>query len=482
MKLPDYELLQLADVCLLVQSLFLNLLWILLLWGWITARRRFPTRTLGGGAPGFFHWGVAGVVWVVTMVVSLRAFEPTFWFLGFAIANGAFLSILNPAFALCFSISMLLVRPWEIMADNDLIAEIPRFSMMFSTAWAIFYYFVVDRFSIRFGKVPILMLLFTVWVFLTTFKTPAPNEARMAFYETMVRSAIIFFLIYHLTRDRFSVWALRITLVTILSCVGVISIIFYFNNYTDGGRIIAFGIFKNTNDIAAVMTMLLPLAAAPFFLRSRGRYEKLIAGIPVLIGLTVLALAQSRGAVLSVVAAAGTYALLKFRTKALGVIAIVAILAGGMAATKVFNRGEGDMEGSSTSRKSFWISGLRMALYNPVMGVGFGQFPENFESYATEITGEFGKRTAHSTWILALAETGVIGLLLFGALFIIGAVIGAHKLYAEDPSWLYTVMSYGMAMSFLSHTYTIFPYLLIAIITVAVNAQACDKKIEAAAA
>ena len=106
-----------------------------------------------------------------------------------------------------------------------------------------------------------------------------------------------------------------------------------------------------------------------------------------------------------------------------------------------------------------------MAIYHPLLGVGFGQFPENFETYATEIAGEYGQRTAHSTWILALAEGGWIGLFLLGSLYYVGAIRGAVRIFSEDPSWFFAAMSYGTAITFLSHTYLLFPYILIAIIS-----------------
>lgn len=488
MNTPDYELLRHAELCLLLQSLFLNVLWAILFWGWVATylkSREHPpddpaASPLGRKVPGGFHWAVAGGVWLLTMGISLSEFEPVYWFLGFAIANGALLSILHPGFALAFTLSMLLVRPWEIMPENDLIKEIPRFSVAFSMAWAVFIFVVVDRFSLRFGeirhgfKITLILLLYLVWVFASTFVTPSPDDARTAFNETLVRSLTLYLLIFHLARDKLSVWALKATLITIFTCVGLIAIVFYLSKYTDGGRIIAFGIFKNTNDIAAVMTMLLPLASGPWlrgkWLASSQWIERGLALIPIGTALAVLGLAQSRGAVLSIGAAAGAYGFKKIRRKGAAVVMLLVALGGGLLMTRVFNRDSGDLEGSSESRKSFWISGARMALYHPVLGVGFNEFPANFETYATKIVGEYGHRTAHSSWVLALAETGFAGLALFLSFYLIGALGGGNRLYEEDPTWLLAAVSYGVAISFLSHTYTVFPYVLVAVIAAAVNA------------
>lgn len=470
MKTPDFGLLPFIESCLVVQSFFLNFLWIFLGWAWLASAKMFPRDTLRGGIPGQFQFAIALLAWGITFGVSLYEFEPVYWFLGFAIANGAFLSILNPACALCFSTSMLLLRPWEIMPENALILYVPRFSMFFTFGWAIFYLFVVDRFSLRVNRAVVLLLAFAAWMFLSTFVTPSPADAQASFSETIVRAVTIFLLIYHLARDRFSVWALKTTLVVMFTCVGLISVIFYLDGYTDGGRIIAFGVFKNTNDIAAVMTILLPLALAPYFREGTGLTEKLLALFPVLTALAVLAFAQSRGAIMSMAACGAVYALLRIKRKSLAVAAILGILVVGQAATMAFSRGAGDLEGSSASRKSFWISGMRMALYNPAFGVGYGQFPSNFETYALEIVGEYGKRSAHSAWILALAEGGAIGLVLFAGLYIVGGVLGGLRVAREDPSLLYAITAYGTSITFLSHTYMMFPFLLVGIATAAASA------------
>jgi O-antigen ligase len=459
-----------VEVCLVMQSVFLNLLWIVLMMGWLSAGDRFPKDTLAGGTPSPFHWGAAIGAFSIVLFVSVYFFEPIYWFMGFALAMGSFLSVLNPAFALCFMMSMILMRPWEVMVGNELMLEVPRFSMFFAAAWAGFYVCVVDRFHFRFHRVLVLLLAYALWLFMSTAVTPNPAEALKGIGDTIVRAVVLFFLVYTLIRDEFSVWAFKVTLVTILACVGLIAIIFWAEGYTDGGRIIAFGLFSNTNDIAAVMTLLLPLAATPFFRKST-LLEKAIAMVPVSIALGVMGLAQSRGAIMSLGAATGVWAFRRIQRKTLALVLVGGILVGGYGFTKIFSREAGDLEGSAESRKSFMISGIRMALFNPVFGVGYGQFPSNYEHYATEITHEFGKRTAHSSWILALAESGWIGLGLYLAFFIMGAVMCGIQVAPRDPTWLFAAASYGVSMTFLSHTYLLFPFILVAGALVASKAR-----------
>ena len=460
-----------SEDCLMMMSFFLNVLWAVLFWVWLVATRKYPRETFGGGSPTLFHLVIALSVWLITFTIAVKEFEPAYYFLAFAISNGVFLSVLNPVFALCFCLTMMLMRPWEIMDPNIFILAIPRFSMALTTGWSLFYWAILDRFALRVNKVVLMVLVYATWILITTVVTPDGGTARETYGDTIVRAVTLFFLIYHLARDRFSVWAVKVSLVTIFTCVGAISLMFFFDGYREDNRLIAFGLFKNSNDIAAVMTLMLPLAAAPFFKKTSGKLEKWVAVIPIVIAALVIYYTQSRGAVLSVVAAFGAYFYFKIKNKALALGVIITVVVAGQIAMNSFQRNESDLEGSTESRMSFWKAGFRMALFNPVFGVGFTQFPSNFERYAVEIVGEWGKHTAHSTWILALAETGPIGCAMIVWIYFVGALKNGRRLIEEEPAWFYSAVCYGTCITFLSHTYVIFPYILVASIVSAASAK-----------
>src|SRR5262249_30094375 len=131
-------------------------------------------------------------------------------------------------------------------------------------------------------------------------------------------------------------------------------------------------------------------------------------------------------------------------------------------------RQQGDLAGSTSSRLSYAIAGLNMAIHNPILGVGFGNYPKFFESYAPPggMEFEWGERTAHSSWVLALAEDGFLGLLLIAWLFF-SVFKTSWGLRREFPELMSSLVGYGVAMSFLSHTYTFFPYLLFGLVLAA---------------
>jgi O-antigen ligase len=104
-----------------------------------------------------------------------------------------------------------------------------------------------------------------------------------------------------------------------------------------------------------------------------------------------------------------------------------------------------------------------MAIKNPVFGVGYEAYEENFERYATEILFEWGHRTAHNSWILALAELGLIGFLLYIAIYVT-SIQSAIRIFETSPEFLTALAGYGAAMTFLSHTYLLYPYFLFGLV------------------
>lgn len=445
----------------LVEAVSLNLLWIVLIWGWLASLKKHPEQTIGGGRPPLFFWIMGLITWAVVFAVSLSEFDLKYWLLGLSFANGALFSVLSPAFAVCFSLAMLIIRPWEIMTDNPLALELPRFSIFFSIGWSIFYYVLVDRFAFRLTRGVVFLALYVIWAALSTFVTPNPSVALAGFNESLLKAVILFFLIYHLTRDRFTVWAIKTTIVAAIACMGVISYIFYMNGFTETGRIIGFGLFGNSNDVGACMVIMIAFAMTPF-LRPSDLASKMIAAVPITIGLVVLKLSQSRGAILALLAMASVYLFMKLKRKLMALTLIASIGIVGLGAMKfLIHRDEGDLEGSSENRMAFVIAGARMALYHPVFGVGFNQFPENYDAYTPSFEGgEYGLRTAHSTWVLALAESGFMGLVLFAMFYLLYGGKAAVALFREDPSWLCAFAAYTTAISFLSHTYLLLPYIL----------------------
>ena len=137
----------------------------------------------------------------------------------------------------------------------------------------------------------------------------------------------------------------------------------------------------------------------------------------VLLGVLVLAIVgtQSRGATLGMLAVFG-YMWWRSPRKAVGVVVLVfAAFAVLLYAPDVYFQRMGTLsapsqDSSAEGRLHAWRAGTKMALNN-VLGVGAGNFPNNFPKYrAADAPSRW--MTAHSMYFLILGELGFLGLLL----------------------------------------------------------------------
>lgn len=137
----------------------------------------------------------------------------------------------------------------------------------------------------------------------------------------------------------------------------------------------------------------------------------------VLLGLLLLAIVgtQSRGATLGMLAVFG-YMWWRSPRKAVGIVVLVfAAFAILLYAPDVYFERMGTLsapsqDSSAEGRLHAWRAGTKMALNN-VLGVGAGNFPNNFPKYrAPDAPARW--MTAHSMYFLILGELGFLGLLL----------------------------------------------------------------------
>jgi putative inorganic carbon (hco3(-)) transporter len=136
-----------------------------------------------------------------------------------------------------------------------------------------------------------------------------------------------------------------------------------------------------------------------------------------LLGVLVLAIigTQSRGATLGMGAVFG-YMWWRSPRKAAGVIVIIlAAFAVLLYAPDVYFERMGTLsapseDSSAEGRLHAWRAGTKMALNN-VLGVGAGNFPNNFPKYRSA-DAPTRWMTAHSMYFLILGELGFLGLLL----------------------------------------------------------------------
>ncbi|OOG50982.1 O-antigen ligase family protein [Rhodanobacter sp. C01] len=235
----------------------------------------------------------------------------------------------------------------------------------------------------------------------------------------------------------------------------------------EDGRIQYVGIFNDPNDLGLLFAATLPMAV--FLSRRGGFFGRIfwLAAAALLLYGTYLT--NSRGAMLSVLVVAGIYIWRRRGMVTAGVLGVI-----GLACMQVLSSRMQDLDvddESAYGRVDAWYSGLHMFMSHPVFGVGAGNFTE------------YNDLTAHNSFVLVLAETGFVGYILWLAFvsygFLMMLAVLRHKPdTAAGPEHVdewrgecgiaFTLLSSlcGLFTSafFLSRSYTVVMYLLIAVV------------------
>lgn len=132
-------------------------------------------------------------------------------------------------------------------------------------------------------------------------------------------------------------------------------------------------------------------------------------------------------------------------------------------------------ESSLRGRTSEFISGLMMFAEHPLLGVGVGNFPDQYQQYASQLGLEYRARPreAHSLYVELLAETGLLGLAAFSLLF--GSLLlrlnrlrqAARRRDPHTAAWiaslLFSLIAYLTASIFLHGDYIRYLWLLVSL-------------------
>lgn len=381
----------------------------------------------------------------------------------------AVLGLVHPKYSVGFFVFLLLTRPWESF-DSSLMESMPRDFFYVAILSLISYKVSKKDYSINFNLGAALCGFFAIWVFFSAFKSPFFSEALNSYVEVFMKGVIIFFLVQNSFDDAKDLLAVKAALVLSILEMGLIS----FNNTMAKGagtiagdefqRLEAIGILSNSNDIAAILVLALPFCFF-FFLRKniRGVLWPLSILSFSLIGFLVWA-SQSRGALLALFISISAYFVTKINSKKIMALILIAGALGAVGTFSLLKRKGADLDGSTNNRIIYWMAGANMAARNPLFGVGFWGFNKNFSTYAVGgDTGTEGKEmTAHSAWVQVMAETGYIGFFAFVALWGYAAY-RSWLVRKSDPEYFTSIMGYGAAITFLSHAYQLYPYILLSL-------------------
>lgn len=203
-----------------------------------------------------------------------------------------------------------------------------------------------------------------------------------------------------------------------------------------GGRISWVGPFDGANILALMFVLMVPFLI-DFMIGPWGIAHKLFALVIGYAVMTGLLLANSRGGYLSLIATTMLFFAVRFKRTtgiALGGLALIGLL---LIAPSRFGSID-DKEKSSRGRIDMWSEAIQMVSYNPVLGIGKGQF--------SKYTGSL---LAHNAFLQNLGETGLVGAfiwlcLIYATIKSLLAVIRAQ----EDKNAPPCLLSRNLLISF----------------------------------
>ena len=245
---------------------------------------------------------------------------------------------------------------------------------------------------------------------------------------------------------------------------------------SQGTRIQYVGIFNDPNDLGMLFVMCLPMA---FYLSAQGGWlglKRLFWWTAIVLLVWGCYLTNSRGTLLALVAMLGVYV---WRTRGLFLAGLMGAGALGGLMMLPSRMQEMDVsEASAMGRVESWYEGIQMFIGSPVFGIGAGGYSDLHEL------------TAHNSFVLVLAETGIVGFTVW--LAIVGycfrmmlAIVNrgddiiddvplevpddiALKEWRTDKalslSLLLSLTGFFTAAFFLSRSYVIILYLLVALV------------------
>ena len=175
------------------------------------------------------------------------------------------------------------------------------------------------------------------------------------------------------------------------------------------------------NDLSLVLMFPLAFTISQASTPGIPWFKRIISALVCLLLLAAIIATQSRGGLLGCIAVIGIFAWKLVRSKVLlmsggAVAGVVLYLVAGISDRSSGGAAEEGIDESAMGRIYAWEAAFKMALDNPLTGVGLNNFFSNYFFYSSHWDGL--NHAVHSTWFGVLAETGFIGLIIFVGLIV----------------------------------------------------------------
>ncbi|MCB9525053.1 MAG: O-antigen ligase family protein [Myxococcales bacterium] len=319
-------------------------------------------------------------------------------------------------------------------------------------------------------------------VLLSSLRGSDPGASLATFNEVFVKIILLYGLLLFLVNTPARALAVQGGIVAFTSVLGLYAIQLKLTGQAniEGSRAGAIGLLGDPNDLA------LSLLMSPAFLimawpRARG-LGRLAIGLALIAVVGGLIATQSRGGLLGFAAMGYMVVRARLRSRVATFALVGAGLLGLVLVAGVASRQTVSTSGideSAQGRLDAWYAGYRMFRARPITGVGYERFPDNYPVFALNPV-EWGPKAAHSTWVKALAEVGLLGLIPFLAMVAV-TLRSAWALHprrgpptvaaAVPESLLPMLTGLLVSASFLSQTWNWFIYIAVGLVA-ALEAQA----------
>lgn len=196
-------------------------------------------------------------------------------------------------------------------------------------------------------------------------------------------------------------------------------------------------ILGDPNDLALVLMFPVAFAISLVMTKRLNTSTKIYGLFSVIILFSAIIATQSRGGLLGVMMVFGVYGYRYIKSKSLffiiGIIAAIALFVlAGISERASGGVAEVGIDESAMGRLYAWEAAFGMALDNPLTGVGINNFFSNYFAYSPHWDGL--NHAVHSTWFGVLAETGILGLIIFLSLMIMLVRTSIYSLYRIEQN------------------------------------------------
>lgn len=340
--------------------------------------------------------------------------------------------------------------------------------------------FMKEEKRIPWTRETIVLLLFVLWMVLTTFFALNPEPAWQQFdkiWRIQLMTFVTLMLITSKFRLKLFVWVIALS----IAYYGIKGGLFTIRT---GGAHRVWGptgtFIGGNNEIGLALILIIPLLRFLQLDTKNAVLRLALVGAMFLCAIAAIG-TQSRGAFLAIVAM-GVFLWLKSRHKialgAIGAVTVAVILA--LMPDQYYERlttiREYEEDGSAMGRINAWWFAWNLALARPLLGGGFETFqPWLFSIYAPDPARH---HDVHSIYFEVLGEHGFVGLVLFLTFYGFGWLSAGsiRRQVAKDSEYKWMadlagmvqvcLVGYAVGGAFLGLAYFDLPYHLVCIIVI----------------